>query len=186
MPSIITHALVGLAAARVVHPGRRTAGFLACVAALAMLPDADVLPPMLGLWGEGYSSHRGVSHSLAFAVGAGLLATVLFFPEERRRFGTAGWRLSLFFAAVMASHGVLDAFTDGGSGVEFLWPFDGTRFFAPWRPILVSPIGVGSFFGAWGLAVLGSEACWVWLPAGIVLAVAAAARRQFSRPMESR
>ena len=45
----------------------------------------------------------------------------------------------------MASHGVLDALTDGGPGVAFLAPFDDTRYFFPWRPIRVSPLWRGFF-----------------------------------------
>jgi inner membrane protein len=64
-------------------------------------------------------------------------------------------------------------------------PFDNTRYFLPWRPIVVSPIGVGAFFSRWGLEVLASESVWVGIPA-VVLAAAAvgfrAWRRRRSRP----
>ena len=74
--------------------------------------------------------------------------------------GTAGaaclW-LSLFMAT--ASHGVLDAMTDGGSGVAFLAPFDDTRYFLPWRPIPVSPIGVSRFFSGAGSASSRPRCC---------------------------
>jgi membrane-bound metal-dependent hydrolase YbcI (DUF457 family) len=43
---------------------------------------------------------------------------------------------------VVASHGVLDALTDGGKGVAFFSPFDTTRHFFPVRPIPVAPITV--------------------------------------------
>ena len=56
----------------------------------------------------------------------------------------------------MASHGVLDALTDGGSGVAFLAPFDDTRYFFPWRPIRVSPFW-GGFFTPRGLETVTSE-----------------------------
>lgn len=65
-------------------------------------------------------------------------------------------RTTLFSIAVMASHGVLDAFTDGGLGIAFLWPFDDTRFFAFFRPIPVAPIGA-AFLGERGLGVLLAE-----------------------------
>lgn len=71
----------------------------------------------------------------------------------------------LFLAA--ASHGVLDAMTDGGLGVAFFSPFDNRRHFLPWRPIRVSPISVTSFFSGRGYAVLQSELLWVWLPAAV-------------------
>jgi inner membrane protein len=52
---------------------------------------------------------------------------------------------------------VLDAMTNGGLGVAFFAPFDTTRYFFPWRPITVSPIGVGSFFTHRGALVVLSE-----------------------------
>jgi hypothetical protein len=44
---------------------------------------------------------------------------------------------------VVASHGLLDTLTDGGLGCALFWPFDTSRYFAPWRPIPVSPLGLG-------------------------------------------
>ena len=42
-----------------------------------------------------------------------------------------------------------------------LWPWNEQRYFAPWRPILVSPFANG-FFSARGMATLLSELRWVW------------------------
>ena len=61
--------------------------------------------------------------------------------------------------------GWLDAFTNGGSGIQLLWPLTDERYFMPWQPIAVSPIGVRNFISSYGLYVLYSEAKWVWLPA---------------------
>jgi inner membrane protein len=81
---------------------------------------------------------------------------------------------------VTASHGVLDAMTDGGSGVAFWAPFDDGRYFLPWRPIPVSPIGRG-FFTARGAAVFESELLLVWLPAAIFAGLCGWARRRRGR-----
>ncbi len=62
-----------------------------------------------------------------------------------------------------ASHPLLDAMTSGGLGVALAWPWSEQRFFAPWRPIRVSPFAP-QFFGARGIATLLSELRWVWLP----------------------
>jgi len=62
--------------------------------------------------------------------------------------------------------------TDGGLGVAFFAPFENRRYFLPWRPIHISPIGIGRFFSERGLAVVQSELLWIWLPAA-VLAVSA-------------
>jgi inner membrane protein len=58
--------------------------------------------------------------------------------------------------------------TDGGLGVAFFAPFHNERYFFPWRPIAISPIGMG-FFSERGLEVIISELRWVWLPSAIVV-----------------
>ncbi len=73
-----------------------------------------------------------------------------------------------YLAAAMASHGMLDAFTDGGLGIAFLSPFDPARYFAPFRPIAVVPIGLRALLRPSILPVLGTELPWVWLPATLV------------------
>jgi inner membrane protein len=72
--------------------------------------------------------------------------------------------LFLYFFLCTASHGVLDALTDGGLGVAFFSPFDTTRYFFSVRPVLVSPIGISQFFSPYGIRVLASEVMWIWLP----------------------
>jgi inner membrane protein len=76
-----------------------------------------------------------------------------------------------------SSHGFLDAMTTGGLGVAFFSPFSNARYFLPWRVILVSPIGVESFFSMRGFRVLKSELLWVWSPSGAVALVGLAVRR---------
>ena len=89
--------------------------------------------------------------------------------------------LFLWFTAVTASHGLLDALTNGGRGIAFFAPFSDHRYFFPWRPIQVSPIGVG-FFSPRGLRVLASEAQWIWLPSAIIAVSARLIRRRSSPP----
>ncbi len=158
MASAISHPAVVLA----LSPwfgGRRALGKRAwALAAIAtVLPDIDTA----GFWfGVPYGSilgHRGLTHSLLFAAA---FSAAAFLALRSRR---AGVLLFLFLCA--ASHGILDAMTDGGRGIAFLAPFDGRRFFLPWRPIRVSPIGLGRFFGRRGLEILETELVWIWLPA---------------------
>ena len=80
------------------------------------------------------------------------------------------------------SHAVLDAFTDGGLGVAFFSPFSNERYFFPWTPIRVSPIGPG-FFSARGLSTLASEVVWVWAP---VVALALLGKYVVHRKSEGR
>jgi inner membrane protein len=82
----------------------------------------------------------------------------------------------LFLAT--ASHGVLDAMTDGGLGVAFFSPFNNRRYFFSWTPIRVSPIGIGNFFSSRGLAVVQSELLWVWIPAVALVGLAWILRKQ--------
>jgi inner membrane protein len=112
--------------------------------------------------------HRGLTHSIAFAAALAAAATLLGWPRGRSRPAVFTF---LFLCA--ASHGLFDAMTDGGLGVAFFAPVDNTRFFLPWCPIRVSPIGVGGFFGPRGLAILASELVWIWIP---LLALGAAGR----------
>jgi inner membrane protein len=81
----------------------------------------------------------------------------------------------LFMAT--ASHGLLDAMTKGGLGVAFFSPFDNTRYFLPWRPILVSPISVTRFFTPRGFAIAQNEFLWIWIPAILLASGAWMVRR---------
>lgn len=161
MPSSLSHAAPALALipafSRARMPARVWVAGVLCAAA----PDLDVLAFSFGIPYEHPLGHRGVWHSVPFAaVAAAPLALLV-----ARRFRPRAW-LYLFLAT--ASHGVLDAFTNGGLGVALLSPFDPTRYFAPFRPIEVSPLSVGAFVSARGLSILASELIWVWLPCALL------------------
>jgi inner membrane protein len=174
--SAFTHAFVGLAAATAYTggvPPRRLA-FLA--AAVAVLPDADAFGFYHGVRYGSFLGHRGFTHSLVFALITGFVVTTLAFRDLDPR-GPAYWGRLLFLAAVTASHGFLDALTNGGLGVAFFSPFVLHRYFFPWRPIVVSPLHAGAFFGEAALRVLSSELRWVWLPAAALAAATVGLRR---------
>ena len=61
-------------------------------------------------------------------------------------------------------HSILDAMTSGGYGVAFFSPFDNSRYFFPWRPIKVSPLGIANFFTERGIRVILSELIWIGIP----------------------
>jgi inner membrane protein len=133
------------------------------LAAAAALPDLDVIGFSFAVqYGEPLG-HRGFSHSLLFAALAApavaRLAGVQ--PRDSRNYAIA----SLLAFVAVASHGLLDAATDAGLGVGFFIPFHDERYFFAWRPILTSPIGVGAFFSARGLAILANEFVWIMAPA---------------------
>ena len=120
--------------------------------------------------------HRGLSHSLLFAAAVATIIVPLFFGRTREAASRArGW-LYVFLAT--ASHGALDALTNGGPGIAFFAPLDDTRYFLPWRPVVVSPIGMRPFFSEWGLRVIESELIWIWLPSAISAGLAVIIRRR--------
>jgi inner membrane protein len=135
----------------------------------SLLPDVDVVGFFLGIPYEHMWGHRGFTHSIVFAFLVGLVVPRLASPTipywTRPYLGAA-----LYFSLVTMSHGFLDSLTDGGLGIAFFAPFDSTRYFFPWRPISVSPIGLTEFFSEWGLGVLLSELLWIGVPVGLWLA----------------
>jgi inner membrane protein len=178
MPSIITHAAVPLALWCAADRGRIPPRLLVAGVVAAMLPDADVLAFALHIPYADAFGHRGASHSLLFAGVLAVLAAVMALLGSRRPW-SAGVRqprlastvqAAVFVFICAASHPLLDAMTSGGLGVALAWPWSEHRFFAPWRPIRVSPFAP-QFFSARGVATLLSELRWVWLPlAGAVVA----------------
>jgi inner membrane protein len=177
VPSVFSHAIVGstIVACALARP-RATLVVLGAV--LAVLPDLDVVGLAVGWHLDHPFGHRGVSHSLIVAIVFGGLAALAVrpVPPDRR------WRAWLALALAAASHGILDACTNGGRGVAFLAPFADTRWHFPVRPIEVSPIGVREFFTSRGLDVLANEVIWLWAPSLALLAVTWAARRRISDP----
>jgi inner membrane protein len=178
MPTIVTHGFVTTLLTKSFAIGRVPTRFWILSALCSIFPDADVLGFPLGIRYEDMLGHRGLSHSLAFALVLSWLVAFLAFPRLPQRW-TRFLLLSYFFV-VTASHGALDAMTDGGLGIAFFAPFDNTRYFFPFRPIKVSPIGL-SFFSARGLDVIWSELLWVCIPATII-AGAVLSYRKLRRP----
>lgn len=174
MPTIVTHGFAAALLGKSVTPGRMPARFWFLSVLCSILPDADVLGFRLGISYEDMLGHRGLTHSLVFALVLSLIVAFMTFPRlprERTRL-----LLISYFFVVTASHGMLDAMTDGGLGIAFFAPFDDTRYFFPFQPIKVSPIGL-SFFSARGLDVIWSELLWVWIPAATIAGAVLLVRR---------
>ncbi len=159
MPTILTHPVVPLALA--MGLGRKTVSknLVAAGIVASVLPDLDVLAFHAGIPYAAEFGHRGFSHSLMFAFCLAAFCAA-FAPVLQ----SGRWRSFWFVFLAAASHGILDAFTNGGLGIAFLWPFSAERFFAPFQPIEVAPLGLSRFLSARGLAVIRSELFWVWLP----------------------
>ena len=172
MCTIMTHALLPLTAAGVLGARRVPLGLALVGAALAILPDADVIGFGFGIDYGSVLGHRGISHALASAVIVGALVALCgacWWPGIERRWA------ALFLTAAMASHGLLDTLTDGGKGVMLFWPISAERWFAWVQPIRVAPIGL-RFFTTRGIETVRSEALWLWLPCLALLAPAAGLR----------
>jgi inner membrane protein len=171
MPTIISHAAVPLAiglgmGSRTVSPRLLRAGVYA-----SMLPDIDVIGFGYGIaYGSDYG-HRGFTHSLVFALAVALLGALFC-----RGLNSTFLKTFCFLAVATASHGILDAFTNGGLGVALLWPFLSERYFAPYPVIEVSPIGVSQVLTGRFARVLESEFMWIWLPCLAVAIVLFAGR----------
>ena len=162
MASIFGHALTAIAIGNSFSKTITNWKFWLLGMGCAMFPDADVIGFSFGVKYNSFWGHRGFSHSLIFALLFAILITFIFYKKHIS--SKKGALLILFFFLCTASHGVLDALTTGGKGVAFFSPFDDTRYFFPWRPIKVSPIGVERFFSGMGKRVLKNELIWIALP----------------------
>jgi inner membrane protein len=153
------HVAVGMAAARVTGDGRvPSISSMAFWSVVSLLPDIDVIGFAMGVrYGDPWG-HRGATHSMVMAVAVGLAIGAI-----AARLNRPGSRTALVASAVLASHALLDTMTDGGLGCALLWPISLTRYFAPWRPIPVAPIGFG-FLSADG-AVIALVELGLFLPA---------------------
>jgi inner membrane protein len=168
MATLYTHAFTGLGLAALASPRHRSRGFWILAALLPAIPDLDVFSPyrygtILG--------HRGFTHSLSFALATALVATVLTFSWFRINF----WALLAIFFVIAASHGFLDACTNGGEKIPFFWPFSQERF-GRWGPIQVCGIGFEFPDPSVSLSVR-TELFWVWLML-IVVGIVTLVRRR--------
>jgi inner membrane protein len=142
----------------------------------AVIPDIDAIGFWMGVPYDSVWGHRGITHSLFFAILLALVVTYLFYGHEKK-FNLQWWALFFFFFVATASHGMLDAMTNGGKGIAFFAPFYDERYFFFFRPIKVSPISITRFFTGRGWVVLQSEFIWVWIPSFVVMGVAEVVKR---------
>jgi inner membrane protein len=136
-------------------------GLLVLALAFAVLPDIDALGLWLGIPYEHPFGHRGFTHSLPVAVvlaGTGALFAPALGADALPAFGV--------LLLSTASHGLIDAMTNGGLGIAFFSPFSNRRGFLPWRVIEVSPLRPSALLSRHGLRALRSEMRWLWVPCG--------------------
>ena len=167
MPTIISHGIAAVAIGKVFAAKRLPMRFWVLSILCAMLPDIDVVGFAFGVSYSDMLGHRGLTHSFAFAFIVGCVAAWIMSqgtPRDRKTW----FIFIIYFFIVTASHGLLDAMTNGGLGIAFFAPFSNTRYFFPWRPIEVSPLGLDVFFSS-PFPVLWSELKWIWVPSALVV-----------------
>lgn len=172
MATPLSHLAVPLALGVALGPDIVPPGVLALALVCATLPDIDALGLWLGIPYEHPMGHRGLTHSLPFAVALAGVGTLLALNLGAGPGSTFGVLL-----VSAASHGLLDALTSGGLGVALCSPFSHRRVFLPWRVIEVSPLRPSALFSRRSLRVLRSEMCWVWGPCGVLALAGMALRR---------
>ncbi len=170
MATIFTHGIVALTLGITNITGKLKPPVIAAGVVLSMLPDADVISFSAGIPYESVLGHRGFSHSIVFAFLAASMISLLFLLKKQYPAKEIFTTIFLFLFAATISHGILDACTSGGLGVGFFIPFENSRYFFGWRPLLVSPIGAANFINSYGLAVLKSEIKYIWIPCVIFVA----------------
>jgi len=164
MPTIITHSVVAATSAYGFDSKTEPLKFWILSVICASLPDLDVIGyrwfyiPTYEFFG-----HRGFFHSPFFAVLLGVFVAGVFYRRDAF-ISVQWWKYALCFSLLTASHGLLDTLTNGGNGIALLSPFTNERYFFPWTPIEVSPLGIRGFLSQRGLTVLISEMLWVWVP----------------------
>ncbi len=125
MATLYSHALVGVVLGKAFATRPVPWLFWGLAILLPVIPDADGFSPAVygNQWG-----HRGFTHSLTFA----LVVAFITAAATYRYFKVNFWDLQGFFFVVTASHGILDALTNGGYGIPFFLAVIGTTRRADW------------------------------------------------------
>jgi len=176
LPSAFAHAGVGATLATALPPAVRPKAFVLALAFFAAAPDLDVGLHHLGVPYHHPLGHRGFTHSILFAC----VAALAFVPVWRRSGASRPGLAANLTGAAILSHGLLDLFTDAGLGIGLFIPFENSRYFAPLRPLMTSPLSVAAFFQGRGLAILANETLWIGPPTLALAAIATLIRNRLS------
>jgi len=168
MASAFAHALSAYAIGKVFPKVLMRKSVLALGILSAVMPDADVIGFNYGIPYEHVLGHRGITHSIFFAVVWASLLLLIFHRRDLKKDKNV---LFAYYFIATVSHGLLDGLTNGGEGVAYFAPFMNERMFLPWELIKVSPLSIKRFFSEWGLKVIMSEMIWIGIPSMILIAV---------------
>ncbi len=180
MPTIISHTVVAVAAGKAFTPKDVSSQFWLLSIVCSIIPDADVIGLYFGVPYRHFFGHRGFFHSPFFSLLLSIFIVSVFYNNETI-FSKQWCFYFIFFFLLSASHGILDAFTDGGLGIALLSPFDNTRYFFPWTPIIVSPLSIRGLLSNWGMMAIQSEMLWIWLPSFLIVAISTLVRTMAAR-----
>ena len=164
---MITHPAVPIALFVLLPADTASPSLLMAGSACSVIPDLDVIGFSLGIKYSDMLGHRGLTNSIFFAAALAVATTLTLFYDSH------GSHLVIFLFLFLStlSHPMLDALTNGGLGVGFFAPFSNKRYFFPYRPIKVSPLGITGFLSYRGFEALLSELRWVWLPSSVFFAL---------------
>jgi len=133
VPSLPTHAVAALGIGACFYRPEIPKGIWVIGAVCSIVPDLDVIGFRFGIRYGDFWGHRGFAHSLFFAALLALVIVVLGFRHGVTEMHALTLWLYLFLAT--ASHGLLDALTDGALGIALFSPstttvtsFRGLRF----------------------------------------------------------
>lgn len=175
MASIFGHAIATISINSFFPRELCTWKFLTLGILCSIIPDADVITFQFGIPYDHFWGHRGFTHSILFAFLFSAFLTVVFYWKAFK--SPLAGLIFLFLFLSTLSHSLLDALTNGGLGIAFFSPWDNARYFFPWRPIQVSPIGASHFKGQAAYQVLRSEAVWIGIPAIALLVMSKMLRK---------
>jgi inner membrane protein len=149
---------VGAAAGALYQFPRDRRRVIAVAAICAVVPDLDLIGWPLGVSTFTLFGHRGLSHSIAFAVVLGIVAAMALLPAAPRRDRVVA---AVVLILATATHSVLDAMTTySPTGPAFWAPFSNQRYRFSWMPLT----------GAGGLQTdFGQEALYACLPALVLM-----------------
>lgn len=121
MPSPIAHAVSGHAITKLWDPklsGKRYTNRILLIlysVFISIAADFDFLPQLLV---SGADFHRGITHSLAFAVVFSFTMASIFSYWTKCQYR----KILVITLVLYSSHLILDFFTEGGSGIPLFWP----------------------------------------------------------------
>ena len=150
--------MAGAAAGAFYQAPRHRRRVITLAAICAVAPDLDLIGWPLGISPYAPLGHRGLSHSIPFAVLLGGIAALAFLSDVTRH-----ERVAAAAALILATttHSVLDALTTySPTGPAFWAPFSNHRYRFPWMPLT----GAGGFETDFG-----REALYVCLPALVLI-----------------